>query len=243
MKKELVLNNLQGETVFDKNQFKMIVRMTNPNYSDSSINWLLEKLRSENQIASIGRGKYIKIPECNAKELYTYNHSHEYLEVEEKITDRYPLLEFQLWELIQFNEFLNHQIAKNIIIVEVENMLEDIVFDTLREQYPNVFISPRIEQYHRYKGKEDNIVVLKLISETPKPRDGHSSILEKLLVDLFSNKFTGRLIERSEYPAIFEDAFSKYYLDESKMFRYARRRNVESQIKEFVKENTNTVRN
>lgn len=72
MKKELLLNNLQGGTVFDKNQFKVIVRMTNPSYSDSSINWLLEKLRHENQIASIGRGKYIKIPECNAKELYTY---------------------------------------------------------------------------------------------------------------------------------------------------------------------------
>lgn len=86
-------------------------------------------------------------------------------------------------------------------------------------------------------------MVLKLISETPKPRDGHSSILEKLLVDLFSNIFTGRLIERSEYPAIFEDAFSKYYLNESKMFRYARRRNVESQIKEFMKGNANTVRN
>lgn len=44
MKKELLLNNLQGGTVFDKNQFKVIVRMTNPSYSDSSINWLLEKL-------------------------------------------------------------------------------------------------------------------------------------------------------------------------------------------------------
>ena len=62
-------------------------------------------------------------------------------------------------------------------------------------------------------------------------------------MDLFSNIFTGRLIERSEYPAIFEDAFSKYYLNESKMFRYARRRNVESQIKEFMKGNANTVRN
>ena len=129
------------------------------------------------------------------------------------------------------------------IVVEVENMLEDGVFDTLREQYPNVFISPKIEQYHRYKGKEDNIVVLKLISEAPKPKDGHSSTLEKLLVDLFSNKFTGRLIEHSEYPAIFEDVFNKYYLDEAKMFRYARRRNVESKIKRFMKENTITTEN
>ena len=97
--------------------------------------------------------------------------------------------------------------------------------------------------YHRYKGKEDNIVVLKLISEAPKPKDGHSSTLEKLLVDLFSNKFTGRLIEHSEYPAIFEDVFNKYYLDEAKMFRYARRRNVESKIKGFMKENTITTEN
>ena len=243
MKEEIVLNNLHVGSAFDKQQFKFIVRMINPEYSDSSINWLLEKLRSENQIASIGRGRYIRIPACSAKTLYTYEHSNEYLEVEGKITERYPMLEFQMWELIQFNEFLKHQIAKNLIVVEVENMLEDGVFDTLREQYPNVFISPKIEQYHRYKGKEDNIVVLKLISEAPKPKDGHSSTLEKLLVDLFSNKFTGRLIEHSEYPAIFEDVFNKYYLDEAKMFRYARRRNVESKIKGFMKENTITTEN
>ncbi|HIS13058.1 MAG TPA: hypothetical protein IAA76_00545 [Candidatus Ornithospirochaeta stercorigallinarum] len=38
MKKELLLNNLQGGTVFDKNQFKVIVRMTNPSYKSVAKN-------------------------------------------------------------------------------------------------------------------------------------------------------------------------------------------------------------
>lgn len=57
-------------------------------------------------------------------------------------------------------------------------------------------------------------------------------------MDLFVNKFTGHLIEKSEYPAIMEDAFSKYHLDETKMFRYARRRNVEAKMKKFIRQET-----
>lgn len=78
-----------------------------------------------------------------------------------------------------------------------------------------------------------------LISETPKPVMGHSVTLEKLLVDLFSKKLTGKLISRSEYPGIYEGAFSRYSIDETKMFRYARRRHLESEIRTFIKEETN----
>ena len=30
-----------------------------------------------------------------------------------------------MWELIQFNEFVNHQISKNLIVAQVENMLDE----------------------------------------------------------------------------------------------------------------------
>ena len=49
---------------------------------------------------------------------------------------------------------------------------------------------------------------------------------------------TGHLIEKSEYPAILEEAFHKYYLDGTKMFRYARRRNVEARMKTFIRQET-----
>lgn len=62
---------------------------------------------------------------------------------------------------------------------------------------------------------------------------------EKLLVDLFSRKLTGHLIERAEYPAVYEEAFSKYLIDQKKMFRYARRRGVEEEMKELIRTSTN----
>lgn len=67
------------------------------------------------------------------------------------------------------------------------------------------------------------LVIQRLLSETSKPEaDMRGCVLEKLLVDLFSNKLTGQLIERAEYAGIYEEAFRKYYVDEKKMFRYAR---------------------
>lgn len=238
MELQNILKCFRPGEIFGKSQFREAVHVLNPEYAESSVNWLLEKLKKENQIITVGRGKYERVPEVARKKQYTYIHSKEYQDIEKKIVEKYPLVDFQMWELIQFNEFVNHQIAKNLIVAEVENMLDEAVFDTLHEEYPYVLYSPQMEYYYRHKGPGNTVVVLKLISEAPKPREGYSSPLEKLLVDLFVNKFTGHLIERSEYPAILEDAFHKYYLDETKMFRYARRRNVETRMKAFIRQET-----
>ena len=199
MDQETVLKNFFPGKTFTKSQFRKAVHALNPEYAESSINWLLEKLKKENQIIAVGQGKYERMSDMAEKNQYGYTHSKEYRDIERKITKEYPLVEFQMWELIQFNEFVNHQIAKNLIVVEVENMLEETVFDTLHREYPYVLYSPQMEYYYRHKGEENTVVVLKLISEAPKPREGHSSRLEKLLVDLFTSKFTGYLIEKSEY--------------------------------------------
>ena len=63
--------------------------------------------------------------------------------------------------------------------------------------------------------------------------------LEKLLVDLFSRKLTGQLIERDEYRQIYTDAFDKYVINESALFRYAGRRHLEREIRKFIAEETN----
>ena len=69
----------------------------------------------------------------------------------------------------------------------------------------------------------------------------NSKCMEKLLVDLYSKKLSGKLISRSEYQGIYEEAFSRYNIDEMKMFRYARRRHLEAEIDTFLREKTNVV--
>lgn len=235
---DAIKKNLPIDTAFDKQQFRDIVHSTFPNYKEYSINWLLRKLKEEKELISIGKGKYITGErQDREKNNYKYLHSEEYLDVEQSIVQEFPLVKFQMWEFIQFNEFVNHQISKNILVVEVENMLENAVFEFLRERFQQVLFCPNIDDFYRYRG-ELTIVVLKLVTEAPKPVEGHSSPLEKLLVDLFTKKFTGKLIQRSEYQAIMEDSFEKYYIDETKLFRYARRRHVDTKMKKFIEEKT-----
>ena len=209
--------------IFTKNEFADLIHEVNPQYSERSVYWLLRKLQQEKQ----------KMP-------YTYEHSSEWNQIVSGIEKEYPLVDFQAWELIQLNEFVNHQIAHNTVFIEVEDMLEEAVFHTLKSKFPCVLLFPSEETFYRYRSPEQTIVILKLISEAPKPvGQPYSAPLEKLLVDLFSRKLTGHLIERAEYPAVYEEAFSKYLIDQKKMFRYARRRGVEEEMKELIRTSTN----
>ena len=62
--------------------------------------------------------------------------------------------------------------------------------------------------------------------------------MEKLLVDLFSKGISGNIVPRSEYPQIFEEVFQKYNINQAKLFRYARRRNNEQIIRNFIRNET-----
>ena len=101
--------------------------------------------------------------------------------------------------------------------------------------------NPSLEQYYKYAG-EETIIVRKLISEAP-PSVGEfkQASLEKMLVDLFGRGISGSLISRSEYQAIYEDAFKKYNINQAKMFRYARRRGIEKTIMDFIHTNTDII--
>lgn len=236
-----VIEYFTEEEQFTKEQFSHVVREANIHYSDSSISWLLSELKKENKITNIGRGVYTRVSLEGQARKYSYEHSDVYKEIEETICEQYPLIDFQMWELYQMNEFVNHLYGKNTIFVEVEHMCEDPVFDMLHRKYPHVLFTPSKDMYYKQRGDDNTIVVQRLISEAPRPIYGHSATLEKLLVDLFSKKLTGKIISRSEYPAIYEEAFANYDIDETKMFRYARRRSLEAEIKKFLRQNTNVV--
>ena len=234
------LQTLPKGQLFDKVAFREAVRSLNPNCTENTINWMLYFLRKKGMLASAGAGKYYVVPsEVTRKREYRYPNSEEYKEIEEAIADAFPYMKFQMWELIQLNDFVNHQIAKNVIFIEVESMLEDTVFEMLHIRYPYAMIQPDKNYFFKQRSPGTDIVVQRLLTEAPSPTNGHASPMEKILVDLFSNKLTGNLIEKSEYPRIVEDVFRKYRIDETRMFRYARRRNLYNALVSFIQTQTN----
>ena len=221
---------------FTTKDFVGMVKESQAVYSDRKAYRILQNLQDEGRIMKVGRGHYSKV---SVQVPYHFNASPLMVEIIRMIDKEYPLITFQTWELYQWTEFVNHQLAHNACFIEVENGLETTIFDMLLEKYPRVLLNPGVEEYYRYRA-DDMIIVQKLVSGAPAPLAGtKQASLEKLLVDIFSRKLTGQLIERAEYRQIYEDAFGKYTINESAFFRYAGRRHLELDIRKFIEDETN----
>jgi hypothetical protein len=83
------------------------------------------------------------------------------------------------------------------------------------------------------------IVIGRLVTGAPTGLDESWHMrIEKMLVDLMVELLLKESVSEGEYPTIYEDAFKKYVIDESCMFRYAKRRNADKRIRKFIKEQT-----
>lgn len=230
------LEQLAKKRYFNRTELFSELESVYPEITDASFKVKLQEMLKTHQIARVGRNAY-----CVCDDLRIYSHEYSGLAagIAQMIEENHKYLDFRVFELIQLNEFLNHQIAHNTVFVAVESGLEDFVFDDLKEKFGRqVLINPSVELYHQYL-MDDMIVVYKLCSETPKGKQAfwHTD-LEKMLVDILNDKIIKSTFSESEYPQIFESAFDRYVIDESRMFRYAKRRTSDKKIKELIQQKT-----
>lgn len=238
MKIENIISKLTPNTIMSKKEYEDMIHSFNPECSERTIYWQLAKLQEMGIMQKLGQNLFLVLDADKKKSEYSYSYSEKMQGIVNKIKQEYPLIDFQVWEFVQLNEFVNHQIGKNVLFIEVEHRLEESVFNTLNAYCSRILLCPKEEMFYTYF-EENMVVIQKLLSESPKASEKMNGCkLEKLLVDLFSNKLTGQLVERAEYVNIYEEAFRKYYIDEKKLFRYARRRNLEKEIINFIENET-----
>ena len=222
---------------FTTDELEEMLRLETPGVPRSTMYYKLNKLCELGRVARTGKGRYV----VKGKPSYRYELSSVAKGIASTINGTFPLIDYQIWELYQMNEFVNHLMARNTVFVEVERMLDESVFALLFDRYPHVLLNPSSDEYYKYVG-DATIVVCRLVTEAPRAYgDYHQVSLEKLLVDLFGRGVGGAIVPRSEYPLIFEDAFDKYNVNQAKMFRYARRRGVDCAMREFIAKETDIV--
>lgn len=220
---------------FTTGDFTEMLKADTPDIARSTVFHMLKYLCEVGAITRTCKGHF----DISNKRTYNYELSETAKNISTSIQERFPLVDFQVWELYQMNEFVNHQLSRNTIFVEVENMLDESIFNLLFDMYPHVLHNAGVDEYYKYAGDE-TIVVRKLISEAPSGVGQYKQApLEKILVDLFGRGLSGSIISRSEYQAIYEDSFKKYIINQPKMFRYARRRGIEKNIIGFIHDKTN----
>ena len=235
MRREIhVPNTLMEKEMFSRMEFVDAFRKENPGHSDEAISYALRKLLRDKNILRVGWNQYAASLE---KTIYHHDYSEISKEIAEVIQKEYIDPSFQIFELTQLNAFVNHLIAHNTVFVYVENELIDFVFDTLHRTYPGqVMLKPTVDSYYRYL-VENEIVVGRLPSETPKGLDvpWHSR-LEKILVDVAVDKLLSYVVPKGEYDNIYNESFERYYLDESVMKRYAKRKGAEKKFNIFLQQ-------
>lgn len=235
--KDIAMINLtlpSEKTAFSRKDLFNYFIQQKPELTQNSFKWLLAGLIKNKCLYKISSDSY-SISPCD-KKLYKPFYSDETTKLLQHLTEFYPEVKFVVFESFLLNEFVNHQIAQNTIVVMVEKELCEFIFDHLNSEYSGrVLLSPDKDSFNRY-WTSNCIIVERMISESPfYSEDPHKITIEKLLVDIVADKIIPELFTRSEYELIFEEAFARYNIDSNKIKRYAKRRNAWEKISVYMK--------
>lgn len=233
MNHNIVFDNIKNLEKLSREDIKKAILKENANFNMNSLSYLIDLYMEKSMIEKVGVNEYQVI---SNKRLYKYELSNYLQEIHDYLVENYPDIKFQVWEFSQLNEFLNHLLANETYVIEVEGMFVESIFEVLRQKHLNILLNPTSNQFYLYANR-GTIVVKKLISESPVDLDlPHHIRIEKLLVDIVVDKFTSNIINSSEIKSIYEYSFSQYQIDVKKLLRYARRRNSESKINKIIEE-------
>ena len=225
--------------IISRKELMQLVIEVQPEFREGQMKRLIEYWIRMSEIERVGRDKYKKCTSGEHLKKYTNIYTDRSKKIIDEMEQKFPVVDYRIWELRWLNEFFNHQVGYNYIFLEVEHTGCEFVFDQLIVENKKILFKPSVEDVLRYATYE-TILLDRLVSESPKGESSAYGLsLEKLVVDLFANKKLKQMLSFSDYPQALENMFSMYKIDETKLFRYARRRNKEIEIRDFIKDNTN----
>lgn len=218
---------------FSRQDFEKGILDAGIDISEKSLSRILAKLINNQLIIRIKRNQYETVKE-NIRFDFDYELSHRANEINQNILKKYPLIEYQIWDLTVLNQFLNHLLSHNCIFVEVESDLVDTVFDLLSEEGYHVLLDPDDKMFFRYS-RDGVVIVRKLISQAPNNvMDKKKISLERLLVDIVVDKLIQSIISYTEIPDIYHECLLHYNINLKKVLRYASRRNSKDRIEKII---------
>lgn len=199
-----------------------------------TVDWRIYELTKLGVLYRIGRGRY------SLSETYYFKPevSHSLKLLFGIVKNQFPYLNICVWNTRLINEFMLHQPGRFYSILEVDKDAMESVFYELKDRGRDVFLDPSEEVLTKYAlNKKEPIVITSLITEAPleKISGVKTASLEKVLVDICSNTTLFSAQQGAELTRIYETAFEKYTISETKLLRYARRRNKEEVVERLIK--------
>lgn len=215
----------------------------NPDLKETTFRWIIYNLKEKQIITSI------------SKELFTLAFKPVFKPHIDKPTEKihisiekqFPMLKFCVWTTQIVSEFMLHVPAKHITILQMEREALEPVYDFLKtKKIGDIFIQPKEKEIERYIFESDKaIVLLPLVTKSPLQKIDkiQTTTLEKLIVDLYSDKKLFAFFQGSELAHIINTAYNRYAIDFTTLFHYANRRRKDVNLKNFLKDKTDIPKN
>ncbi len=197
----------------------------------------LSRLAATGDIVRIGYGKYIK---ASTKEVFPVIVSDNVKHIYNRLRSDLPFADFCVYSGQVYEPLQHHLSVNHAIYVETNRDTVESVFSLLKEHFTNVYKQPDADFISDYVDlRQECIIVKVLVTESPLQNvdDVPSPTIEKLLVDILKDPDLNYL-RGMEFNYMMETALSQYRVSSSKLLRYARRRNVQQQIKRTLDNST-----
>lgn len=231
--RENISSYFRGNDRLSKKELVCEIRKNFPNLADNTINVYISKLKKEGFLYTPSRGVY----KTGSTKPFQPFISHFLQQIYNKIKNSFPYINFCVAETAWLNDFMIHQPFRNYTYIEIEKDAIESVFNFLNKQSKiKPFLYSDKNLFDRYLNDSTDILIVKnLVSEAPLTVVNNTTIpsLEKLLVDMLTDVelFSP---QQSEKEVIIQNVINTYTINQSKLQRYAQRRNRKEELNNLI---------
>ena len=235
---EKIIDKFKNGKTYSHKEIVDMLKCEKPDMAYNTYHWAIHRLINLGLLEHKGYDSYSLKEETDFHEYYP-SYSEKSTDLIKVISQKYPHVRFTVFETILMNDFLNHLIVQNTIFLQVEKESSIFIFRYLQDNgYQNIMYKPDKEDYQLYWSR-DSIIITDMISEAPiRSNHPHAIMLEKMLVDMRADKLINSTYSQAEFPYVIEQVKHHYKLDETRLLRYARRRNREGEMKKYLERST-----
>ena len=211
-----------------------------PDLKETNFTWRIYDLKKKGILKQVKRGMYA----ISYKPKYTPMITDQLTKLTKIVAKEYDDINYCIWSTEWLNDFTQHQLGKFFTILEVERYFLESVFENYRElNHLRVYLMPDELAMERYVDGKNTLIIKPLVSRSPclttnlegKPKDKFQiPSLEKMLVDVFCDSKIFIAVQGREMAHIYGNAISRYNINFTKLFSYAKRRGREDVIKAYI---------
>jgi hypothetical protein len=236
-----LVEEFQDRVSFTREDLLEFYRQFEPELNEGTFAWRIHDLIQKNVVRSVKRGVYV----ISSKPKYKPEISAELTKLSKWINEYFQGAKHCIWDSSWLNEFSQHQSSTQMTFVEIEKDLMESVFYALKDSFRRaVYLNPNESTIQYYVAESTKPIIIKpLKSRSPvdkrikDKREVYTPSLEKILVDLFADQQLFYYLQGFELTHVYENAINYYAVNFTKLFRYAKRRNREDEIKQFMRNN------